>query len=623
MHKLSIPLLLLILSASPFVFSATLESTPNGFFPFVAAAISEELVNSRLQDVLNHPLTFGGGAACEICVALVGASIRYTGIHNITVDDFLTNKFCPMFPSELSSTCTDIIKKYGPTIINSLVKYASPDIACREIKVCNNPQCNLFKKKKFTVNVSANWVESFLSLEAQPQNQTKSPLNEFMDPMMFAKYLVDGPMPYDSQAFLNWLGEPRRNGAKGPLDWIKAMIQRLATNHTPPIDIDGDYFSQLSGELRGYNWRGRDCNDNNAKIYPGRKSSPSPGLGLDYNCNGISGHDPTTHQEYKESLCANSGQMGVIVMGDSAGAHAEIPRAWIDGAMWNTTTFKEILTVAANEVDLPHMSAYTGYAEVGNTGPVSSVYKKLLERNRCNFRDYQNIAVNGARATNSLENIMRISRVQATDHPVLIFLELIGNDVCSGHEDFDHFTDPEDFREKITGILDYLDTVVPPGSHLVALGLVNGSLIYTGVKDKIHPAGVSYPDLYDFQNCLETSMCWGWLNNNDTVREITTQHAFKLNQVYRDLVGTYKAKNFDWTYYDFPAQQIWDAWVAEGNDPYLLIEPTDGFHPSQIFHAKLGDHLWDTLMADHPDWLGEVNPNNDRIQQLFGNQGGY
>jgi len=378
----------------------------------------------------------------------------------------------------------------------------------------------------------------------------------------------------------------------------------------------------LSGELRGFNWRGRDCNDNNAKVYPGRKVDPL-GNGLDYNCNGISGRDPGTRQLYKDTLCADSGQMGVVVMGDSAGAHAEIPRAWIDAAMWNSTTFKEILTVAADEIDLPHMSGYTGYAEVGNTGPVSSVYKKLYERNRCNFRDYQNIAVNGARATNSLDNIKALSRNQTTDHPLLIFLELIGNDVCSGHEDFDHFTQPDEFKNKIIEILDHLDTVVPAGSHLMVLGLVNGSLIYQGVKDKIHPIGVSYPQLYDYQNCLETSMCWGWLNNNETIRDITTNHAAKLNQVYRDVFSTYKAKNFDCAYYDFPAQPIWDAWVAEGNDPYLLIEPTDGFHPSQIFHAKLGDYLWNTIEKDHPDWLGKENPNNDRIQQLFGNQGGY
>jgi len=619
MHKLFLPILILMLSACPIAFSETLETSPNSFFSFLGSALSEDLLTNRL---LKLPLTFSSGAGCEICTALVGASISYTAIHNITIDDFLTNKFCPMFPKEISSTCTEIMTKYGPTIINSLVKYASPDIACREAKLCTNPQCNLFKPGHFTVNVSANWIQSFIEMEAKAQNQTRSPLNSFLHPdeSYLAEMLARSIDNYDADTLSNWFG---KSGAKTLPDWIKNLINRLASNHTPPIDIDGDDFSQLSGELRGYNWRGRDCNDNNAKVYPGRKSDPFSGNGLDYNCNGISGHDPATRQPYKDVLCADSGQMGVVVMGDSAGAHAEIPRAWIDATMWNSTTFKEILTVAANEVDLPHMSGYTGYAEVGNTGPVSSVYKKLYERNRCNFRDYQNIAVNGARATNSFDNIKALARNQTNDHPLLIFLELIGNDVCSGHEDFDHFTQPDDFRNHIIEILDHLDTVVPAGSHLMVLGLVNGSLIYQGVKDKMHPIGVSYPQLYDFQNCLETSMCWGWLNNNETIRDITTAHAAKLNQVYREVFSTYKAKNFDTAYYDFPAQQIWDAWVAEGNDPYLLIEPTDGFHPSQIFHAKLGDYLWNTIMTDHPDWLGKENPNNDRIQQLFGNQGGY
>ena len=204
-----------------------------------------------------------------------------------------------------------------------------------------------------------------------------------------------------------------------------------------------------------------------------------------------------------------------------------------------------------------------------------------------------------------------------------MFMELVGNDVCNNHPGFESMTTAVEFRKNILEILDNLDKVVPAGSHLVALGVVNGSLIYEGVKDRVHPSGVTYPQLYDFQNCIGATFCWGWLNTNETIRQLTTQRANELNQVWREIMTTYKAKNFDFVYYDFPVAQIWDQFVKEGINPGELLMAVDGFHPSQKFHAHLGDYLWNTLMAEHPDWLGEVNPNNDRITQLFGNQGGY
>jgi acyloxyacyl hydrolase len=209
------------------------------------------------------------------------------------------------------------------------------------------------------------------------------------------------------------------------------------------------------------------------------------------------------------------------------------------------------------------------------------------------------------------------------DNPLLMFLELIGNDVCDHRHSFDAMTTPEDFRKNTIKMLDWLDENVPAGSHLVILGVVNGSLLYEGTAGRTHPLGITYDRLYDFQNCVESSFCWGWLQTDATIREKTTQRAQELNQVYKDLINTYKPKNFDFAYYDFPAGKIFNEYRDAGNDVMDLIEPVDGFHPSQLFHAKLADYLWETLLKDHPDWVGPVNPNNDLITQLFGNQGGY
>ncbi len=65
-----------------------------------------------------------------------------------------------------------------------------------------------------------------------------------------------------------------------------------------------------------------------------------------------------------------------------------------------------------NEFDWPMLSASTAF--YGNTslfpdisGPVNSTYSVLRARNYCNHRDYQNVAVNGARVGDMNSTIIR------------------------------------------------------------------------------------------------------------------------------------------------------------------------------------------------------------------------
>ena len=43
----------------------------------------------------------------------------------------------------------------------------------------------------------------------------------------------------------------------------------------------------------------------------------------------------------------------------------------------------------------------------------------------------------------------------------------------------------------------------------------------------------------------------------------------------------------------------------------------------QMGQAAFAAKIWEMLERDHPEVLGEINPNNQRIIQLFGDQGGY
>jgi len=141
----------------------------------------------------------------------------------------------------------------------------------------------------------------------------------------------------------------------------------------------------------------------------------------------------------------------------------------------NSSTFDDLFFVAEMEVDWPHMSGYTGFL---NDSMVDSIYLRMRERNLCNHRDYQNMGVNGARADsvsppNGIVN--SIARNATVDNPALVFLSLIGNDVCDPHPDYEsRMTTPSDFLASTLKTLEFLDTVLPNGSHVVFIGLANG-----------------------------------------------------------------------------------------------------------------------------------------------------
>ncbi len=97
----------------------------------------------------------------------------------------------------------------------------------------------------------------------------------------------------------------------------------------------------------------------------------------------------------------------------------------------NETTYQNILPLIENEIDWPQRSAWTGF-ENSSSLPMSSLYKYMRARNHCNHRDYQNIAVNGARSGALEDNIViSMARNQTLDKPALVLLELVGNDVCN------------------------------------------------------------------------------------------------------------------------------------------------------------------------------------------------
>ncbi|KAB0342265.1 hypothetical protein FD754_019191, partial [Muntiacus muntjak] len=248
----------------------------------------------------------------------------------------------------------------------------------------------------------------------------------------------------------------------------------------------------------------------------------------------------------------------------------------------------------------------------------NSIYLRLRKRNHCNHRDYQNISKNGI-----------LSRNQLLDYPAIVIYAMIGNDVCSGNIDpLPEMTTPEKLYSKVMQTLQYLDSHLPNGSHVILHGLPDGRFLWDHLHDRYHPLGqlnkdVTYAHFYSFLNCLQVSPCHGWMSSNKTLRNLTSERAEQLSTTLKKIATSQKFMNFDLFYLDFDFQKIVKKWQKRGGQPWQLIEPVDGFHPNEVVSQLFADLFWEKMQRQWPHVLGKENPFNPQIEQVFGDQGGH
>jgi acyloxyacyl hydrolase len=169
------------------------------------------------------------------------------------------------------------------------------------------------------------------------------------------------------------------------------------------------------------------------------------------------------------------------------------------------------------------------------------------------------------------------------------------------------------------------DSFLPAGSIVALVPLVDGRILYDTMHARIHPIGstnqdVTYTQFYDYLNCLDVSPCWGWMNSNETVRNFTSARAAELGAQLPLIVNATKGtfKHITPVY----AGNLFNIAISSYTGPkYELIEPVDGFHPSQLTNSIIGRILYDQLKT--AGVLPPVNPNNANIAAKFGQQGGY
>lgn len=544
-----------------------------------------------------------GGMKCATCTVVMGLMEQSSVIHNETIAASL-ERMCNYLPDKFHVACKLAVEFVGPIIIDIFTVSVTPDVVCHTLDVCYSDSggkylCHLFPyPDEFIFRTSLKKARRRLNQHLKKKNLTKLP------------------------DLCSWPG-------------IKELCEFLIdifSYHEPGVDEDKDSFSVLP-ELRGTAWRGRDCRDNDASVYPGKR--PTDGdIKTDSNCNGIHGVNPDTGKPFEEELCGDSGQLGVIVLGDSASAHFHAPAEWFTAKDLTKAILSNLTYVVENEGDWPDLSYFTGYRNSTWPivhGPTDSIYRRLWKRNHCVHRDYQNLAVNGASSYDLLSYRKALARDKENDFPAFVAIALVGNDVCNHYADtVAHMTTVAQMKDNLLDTLQWLDDKLPNGSHVMLGGLADGRILYESLHDRIHPIGklrndVRYRDVYDWFNCLLVTPCLGWMNTNETLRDFTSKRAAALSKVMSDVAKEYHTlfENFDINFVNCPMQEAINIWVEQGGEVWELIEPADGFHPNQIGNALIADVLWQKLIKEFPHVVGKENPYNGRIEEIFGDQGGY
>lgn len=539
-----------------------------------------------------------GGLQCAVCTIVTGFLTQLAEVNNQTVLE-ASLKVCNLLPEKLQAGCNFTVSLVEDILsFDDILEIITPDVFCYGIGVCyvdpGEKYCNLFPlPKNHEFHTVVDKFKKFILKNAKHRKLLS--LDVCSLPVM--------------------------------KDLCKLLYEKFE-DMRPALDVDGDGFSVVQTG-RGSFWRGRDCWDISSNIYPGRESADGDKY-IDYDCNGIYGVDDNGIS-YQDQLCKTPSR-GVILVGDSTCARFRLPEAWMDPKLFSKDALSNITDPLLDELDWPQLGFGVGFMNssypVLVKGVTDSVYLRLKERNRCNHRDYQNLCRNGDSSFDTARTAKLISRNATTDKPALVIFGVVGNDVCNNAKDtLANITSPQEFRSNILAFLSNLPQQLPPDSHVVLLGLADGSFLYPAMADRIHPLGrlrgeITYKDVYNWFLCMSIGPCNGWLTPDDTLRKNTSKRAMELSDILKDIVKTSKFP-FKLHYVDNPFNLIIHQWIKKGKKLWHLIEPVDGFHPNQKAQPMIAKVLWETLLKNSPDALGPINPYNDKIQELFGDQGGH
>ena len=473
--------------------------------------------------------------------------------------------------------CSTFVKALGPSILELILRKEDATKVCQQLKMCK--MCHLTESNQD------------LSLMASSRNMTAVDLQNGAEVLAGLLYLQKLDL-----------------GAQAEKKTMGSLIGDLFGTYKPYVDVDKDGYSPVVLH-RGAHWRGRDCWDIDRKIHPGQV--PAPDALVDSNCNGIHGKNSHGHS-YETQFCEGSDMRGLVTFGDSASSGFHLAEDWI-----YIKDLKSLLPSLLDEIDRPQLSWDSGFM---SSIRGESVYLKMLANNRCNHRQFSNLGHNGAQMKDLSE---QVSLLKSSSHslPFLAFVAYIGNDVCQ--DSLDMMTTPETYRQQLLQGLQELDAIAPPNSKVVLMGLVDGRILWDSLYNRRHPLGSTYEQFWNFLTCTGSNPCATWLTADEATRNATTHRAMELSSVLEEVAKAQGYTNLELSYEEFPLAEALDELKKEGKDPAELIEPVDGFHPGEYGHRLLARIIWDHITQKTPHFVSAVNPHNQDIQNIFGDQGGY
>ncbi|XP_068940685.1 acyloxyacyl hydrolase [Petaurus breviceps papuanus] len=198
------------------------------------------------------------GHACVGCVLMVSIVEQLVQVHNSTMREEM-ERLCSYLPEKLflRSICYLTAEMFGPDIIKLLSLKMNADVVCHALQFCKQedgqPLCHLYNP---------------------PQEGLERALGRAR------KIVRHSPTMTNPGGLMGICSIPA-------LAKICQKIEYALSTTLPFEDADGDKFSVFP-TLRGFSWRGRDCNDRNRNIYPGRRPENWDAR-QDSNCNGIWG----------------------------------------------------------------------------------------------------------------------------------------------------------------------------------------------------------------------------------------------------------------------------------------------------------------------------------------------
>lgn len=354
----------------------------------------------------------------------------------------------------------------------------NPDVICEDLPLCKDGghTCKLFQGGYF--------AESDMTMIPEAATSSNSSLQK-LDPELVISVVDKFRNEFIPEIKNLAVQEGKQRQAHGRAKRWDFDISDRYEDGLPIEDLDGDgYSGDRWMTPRGSHWRGFDCDESivrkGEEVYPGRSAEHNNwDKRSDSNCNGIYGSESgVLGKEYEEKFCKNSDARGIMMLGDSASAHFHIPQNYFRVDQWSSledakndknfdeNTFRFLVPLLIDEFDFPQLSWGTGWDDVKhydiefnsegyNMPEMQSIYKYLLNHNKCNHQDYQNVAMNGRTQKSIFQHISGATRDRKHDKKQMVFLASIGNDICA--KKLEDMYEPEDTYKWANRTLEYLN----------------------------------------------------------------------------------------------------------------------------------------------------------------------